>query len=440
MITDEISGRNPLSITDIQELEYSLGIDYAQIWVDKLLRKASKLKGSQSKTELIAVVSTGQHAKIGWADSESILEKNPNLDEEQVDAVVKATNKQCAMELIHEKDCQVAVNAFLQSMMGKTSLEVLKADPVYDENDKTRMDPTVTWERIMATHILERDGPGLQKQIISVNKLLYQFTAMKHNASTESITEYAQKIDRAKKALSTSGFDVDKMWLDSDEKRVIHFLHSLDPTKYGGLIRDVANGVVAVPSTITDLLTIARDRKEIAYGGAKRDRTLLSNDNKSQDPLQPYEWLSYDEWAALSAERREKMSEHNTRIQKAGDELAKMGWAEGRWKKRNKPSDNPAQRYLTAVKERKKKWEPKRKHDRTMVTRSQEDAESDDFDDEVILLTKSYRDAVCLMTTCTPIVELDDITSEQMLKGGEPLLPLSGDTISSETSIPLVGG
>ena len=211
MITDEISGRNPLSITDIQELEYSLGIDYAQIWVDKLLRKASKLKGCQSKTELIAVVSTGQHAKIGWADSESILEKNPNLDEEQVDAVVKATNKQCATELIHEKDCQVAVNAFLQSMMGKTSLEVLKADPVYDENDKTRMDPTVTWERIMATHILERDGPGLQKQIISVNKLLYQFTAMKHNASTESITEYAQKIDRAKKALSTSGFDVDKM-------------------------------------------------------------------------------------------------------------------------------------------------------------------------------------------------------------------------------------
>ena len=120
--------------------------------------------------------------------------------------------------------------------------------------------------------------------------------------------------------------------------------------------------------------------------------------------------MNYDEWAALSAETREKMSDHNTRIQKAGDALAKMGWAEGRWRKKTKPSDNPAQRYLTAVKEKRKKWEPKRKHDRTMVTRSQEDAESDDFDDEVILLTKSYRDAVCLMTTCSPILELNDDT------------------------------
>ena len=41
-------------------------------------------------------------------------------------------------------------------MMGKTSVEVLKIDPIYDENDKNEMDPTVTWQRIMATHILAR--------------------------------------------------------------------------------------------------------------------------------------------------------------------------------------------------------------------------------------------------------------------------------------------
>ena len=74
MITDEVAERNPLSITDIQKLEYALGIDNAQIWVDQFLRRANKLKGGQAKTELIAVVSTGKHAKIGWADPESILE------------------------------------------------------------------------------------------------------------------------------------------------------------------------------------------------------------------------------------------------------------------------------------------------------------------------------------------------------------------------------
>ena len=106
---------------------------------------------------------------------------------------------------------------------------------------------------------------------------------------------------------------------------MIHFLHSLDPSRYGGLIRDVSNGVVAIPGSITDLLTMARDRKEIAYGSNKRERTLLTDDNKLQDPLQPYEWLSYDEWAALSVEKREEMSEHNTSIEKAADVLAKMG-------------------------------------------------------------------------------------------------------------------
>ena len=178
---------------------------------------------------------------------------------------------------------------------------------------------------------------------------------MRHNAASESITEYSQKRDRAKKALSTSGFDVDKIWLDTEEKRVIHFLHSLDPSRYGGLIRDVSNGVVAIPGSITDLLTMARDRKEIAYGSNKRERTLLTDDNKLQDPLQPYEWLSYDEWAALSAEKREEMSAHNAKIEKAADLLAKMGWAEGRWKKKFKPADTPAQGYLTAVKKEKRK-------------------------------------------------------------------------------------
>ena len=67
----------------------------------------------------------------------------------------------------------------------------------------------------MATHILEREEPGVRKQIISVNKLLHQFTMMRHNAAIESITEYSQKRDRAKIALATSGFDVDTLWLDT---------------------------------------------------------------------------------------------------------------------------------------------------------------------------------------------------------------------------------
>ena len=178
-----------LLIPDFKKLEFSLGIDSAQVWIDQFLRRANKLKGSQAKAELVSVISNGKHAEISWANPESILAENPDLDEDQVTAVVKARNKQSATELIHEEDCRVAVNAFIQSMMGQSSLEVLRADPVYNDNDKNKMDPTVTWQRIMATHILEREGPGLQKQITAVNKLLCQFTTMRHNAETEPITE-----------------------------------------------------------------------------------------------------------------------------------------------------------------------------------------------------------------------------------------------------------
>jgi hypothetical protein len=329
MDTNALDAR--LSIPGQEQLEFAAGIDVAQVWVDQLKQRSNKLKASQTKSELVSILSTGAHYEIEWADAEAISALNPTLDGDQVDAIVKARNKQCATELLHVQDCRGAVNAFLYSLMGKSSIEVLKADPEFDYNDQNEMDPTVAWKRIMATHILEREGPGLQKQIIAVNKLLYQFTMMRHNAAIESITDYSQKRDRAKTALATSGFDVDTLWLDTEEKRVVHFLHSLDPSKYGGLIRDISNGVVTVPATITDLLTMARDRKEIAYGSNKRERTLLSQEKQSQDPLQPYAWLNYGEWAALSSEMREEMSTHNTKIEKAAKLLAKMGWSDGRW-------------------------------------------------------------------------------------------------------------
>ena len=86
-----------------------MGIDASQIWVDQLRRQVNKQKGGQAKAELVSVIATGKHAEVNWADEESVLAENPYLNEEQVSAVVKIRNKQCADELIHVKDCRVAV-------------------------------------------------------------------------------------------------------------------------------------------------------------------------------------------------------------------------------------------------------------------------------------------------------------------------------------------
>ena len=93
MDTTELGARQLLSIPDQEKLEFGAGIDAAQIWADQLKRRANKLKGSQAKSELVAILSTGDHYEIDWADAEAISAINPSLDEDQVDAVVKARNK-----------------------------------------------------------------------------------------------------------------------------------------------------------------------------------------------------------------------------------------------------------------------------------------------------------------------------------------------------------
>ena len=111
MDNSELGARQLLSIPDQEKLEFSAGIDAAQIWVDQLKRRANKLKGSQAKSELVAILSTGDHYEIEWADAEAISALDHSLDENQVDAVVKARNKQCAAELLQVQKCRVAVDA-----------------------------------------------------------------------------------------------------------------------------------------------------------------------------------------------------------------------------------------------------------------------------------------------------------------------------------------
>ena len=96
MDNSELGARQLLSIPDQEKLEFSAGIDAAQIWVDQLKRRANKLKGSKAKSELVAILSTGDHYEIEWADAEAISAINHSLNEDQIDAVVKARNKQCA--------------------------------------------------------------------------------------------------------------------------------------------------------------------------------------------------------------------------------------------------------------------------------------------------------------------------------------------------------
>ena len=133
-----------LTMQDAPMLEFSHGIDGAQRWMDKILRSSLKMKSNLSKSELVSIVQTGKHYEIEWADEEMIRKKSPSLTKSQVAAIVAVQDKRCAQDLMNIDASRIAVNAFLHSLMGKMSLEVLMADPIFRENDSGSQDPEIS--------------------------------------------------------------------------------------------------------------------------------------------------------------------------------------------------------------------------------------------------------------------------------------------------------
>ena len=323
-----------LTMQDAPTLEFSCGIDGAQRWIDKILRSSLKLKSSLSKSELVSIIQTGEHHDIEWANEELIREKTPSLTTSQVAAIVAVQDKRCAQDLLNIDASRIAVNAFLLSLMGKTSLEVLMADPIYRENDAGSQDPTISWARITATHVSEREGPGLQKTVMATNQLLIQYTSMRMGES-EGPTDFLLRRERVRKAILTHGLDIESVWLDTEENEVIHFLYSMDTARYGGLIRDIANGVVEVPASLTDLISIARDRKELnatlsnhekketdtATANQRTAVLVTSRQENQRDPLIPHPRYSAEEWTAFTADERAAILKHNANIKNAAAAL-----------------------------------------------------------------------------------------------------------------------
>ena len=138
----------------------------------------------------------------------------------------------------------------------------------------------------MATHVTQRDGSGTQKQHTAVNTMVAEFASIRQDADKESITEYLRRYERAQKTLLNAGFDANKEWLDTEEKKVIKFLYSLDQAKFGRLIRDIANNVVPIPESIQSLIKIAKDRKEVAAPNHRRSvlATTVNTDDYTIDP------------------------------------------------------------------------------------------------------------------------------------------------------------
>ena len=324
------TSRMEIQLQGMAKLEFSAGSQGALIWVEDLERRVGNIRNCQSKLELLKIIRTGEHYQIEWRTEAQVRTDFPGLEEAQIAAILESSHKISARELVQQQECRTAVNAFLYSMMGKSSLEQLMNDEVYNENDLNSKDPVVAWTRIMATHVTQRDGSGTQRQHTALNTMVAEFASIKQNSEHESITEYMRRYERAEKTLLNAGFNVKSQWLDSEEKRVVKFLYSLDQAKFGRLIRDVANMVVPIPESIQELIKTAKERKEVVNTTHKTSvlatatniddphhAVMLSEKENKRNPLSPYPRYSAEEWGKFTASEKSKITTHNANIRKA---------------------------------------------------------------------------------------------------------------------------
>ena len=197
-----------IQLQGMAKLEFSAGSQGALIWVEDLERRVGNIRNCQSKLELLKIIRTGEHYQIEWRTEAQVRTDFPGLEEAQIAAILESSHKISARELVQQQECRTAVNAFLYSMMGKSSLEQLMNDEVYNENDLNSKDPVVAWTRIMATHVTQRDGSGTQRQHTALNTMVAEFASIKQNSENESITEYMRRYERSEKTLLNAGFNV----------------------------------------------------------------------------------------------------------------------------------------------------------------------------------------------------------------------------------------
>jgi len=394
----ETATRTELHLPGFSKLEHSAGSQGAQVWTEELERRVGNIRNSQTKSELLQIIRTGKHYEIAWRNEQQVRALFPQLDDTQIAATIEASNKISARELVEQEVCRIAVNAFLHTMMGKSSLEVLMNDEAYNYNDLNEKDPTVTWSRIMATHVTERNGSGTQKQYNALNTMITEFASIRQDGETESITEYMRRYERAEKTLMNAGFDVKSQWLDSEEKRVVKFLYSLDQVKFGRLIRDVANMVVAIPDSIQDLIKVAKDRKEVVATTQKRSvlaTTIHTDDSQSvfltsekeRDPLSPYPRYSSEEWGNFSSIERSKILKHNAAIRKASASMTppvERSRTENDKNGRNRLPSDDAERSRTRPRKQKQRVN-------TALLTTNIESDDSDVDTNIVLFTSLWN-------------------------------------------------
>ena len=331
------SKSNYAPVLDIRKSDYSKGADENFVWTQDLLQAVCCHRESLVKTVLFQLLNgAGLYEPKWWSEAE-IRAKYPRiLTPLQIAAMTKKLDDQTATEITQLDDAYICANSTLIRVYGPSSIDILKSDKDYKLNQQKQVpNPMVTLQRFMCTHITEREGKGVQKVLLSKLRLVTAVTEFRSQPN-ESVMELSERFERTEKALVTSGVDINLLFKDEQE-RTIKFLYSLDPKRYGGLIRDISNGVLPLPVDINALIVLAKERRELSTAGP-RIPSLVANETSTYEHEKTNCLLTQREssvltpmpkkaqWSQMSERDKAEVVKHNGAISKAAQELFLMGW------------------------------------------------------------------------------------------------------------------
>ena len=389
---DENKSHNPRQMLNVavRKSNYADGVDGAVVWKDEASREISRTMQSLPREIMLAIIGHDRLHAASWQSYEELELEHPDLDADQLESIYKVNNDAAAKELRDMKAGTITAYASLYNMLGQSSLDVLMADPEFRANDRGARCPLTFWRRYICTHITEREGKGTLRSLVATKQLLSIFASMQQT-QTESLTDFFERFERTVKALKQGGIDISAAWLCDEEKQTGFFLYCLCAARYGGLIRDISNGILVCPNTIVELIKIAKDRKESKANFVPRAKVMIMGENSGdRGPLEPYPFISSSEYGAMSSEEKTKLQTHNDAIAQAGSKLAKMGWRDGRFRK------NPSQKTpdkKPAYDASKKKVSPtvkRRDKEKKVMMAATVESESE-HEQEIVLATDSIE-------------------------------------------------
>ncbi len=416
--------RHMLNIT-VRKSNFADGVDGSVIWKQDLTRAIARTMQSLPREMMLSILDQDGRYRTSWQSLTALQNEHVDLDEEQVAAIFKVNNLAAAKELLEMKAATITAYASFFNMFGQSSLDVLMADPEFRANDRGNRDPLTLWRRFVATHITEREGKGTLRSLVATKQLLSMFAGIQQTQS-ESLTDFYERFERIVKALKESELDIFQAWLDDEDKQTGFFLYCLCSTRYGGLVRDISNGILDCPGNIVDLIKIAKDRKESKAAYVHRTKVMIMGENSAdRGPLEPYPFLSSGEFLAMTREEQGKLRTHNNAIASAGHKLAKMGWKDGRfWKD---PSTKPTDKKPSTDASKKKTSPPTRRRDKEKKVLMAAAVESE----------SEHEEEIVLATGATDLVELHSDMSEYEYSDGDESNYINGYSVDTFTCLVL---